>query len=84
MKKALIEIVSGGKSFCMGKLKSGRRVLIKENPPQLKPFPKYVIVELGSDITVKAVAGKPMEWFVNIEEAIKRAKEVGADIEVKM
>ncbi|MDF2954659.1 hypothetical protein [Candidatus Alkanophaga liquidiphilum] len=82
-KLILVEIISGGKQVCMGIMKSTRRrVMIREDPPSLKPFPKYVIVELVGNMSIKVAKGKAVEWFYERDEAVKRAQELGAVIDI--
>lgn len=82
-RRVLVEIISGGKSVCMGRMKStGRRVMIREEPPSLKPFPKYVIVELVGDMSIKVAKGRAVEWFYERDEAVKRAQDLGAIIDI--
>ena len=81
--KVLVSIVSGGKLSCMGARSTGKRVLIQEDPPtDMERFPKYVLVEIVGDVTLKTEEGKVIEWFLDREKAITKAEEVGASIEL--
>lgn len=81
--KLLGVVVFGGKgSVMVGAPKSGRRIIIKDIVPEMKPFPKYVIVEITGKMG-RMESAQPIEWFTDLGKAVERCKEIGASVEIE-